>query len=65
VCSKIESYFPNHLIPLTGNIHIDIEAIKFILKNPQQFIDRHKIDIEMVLNKVNLIKNVERLFNIK
>jgi hypothetical protein len=64
-CSKIESYFPNHLIPLTGNIHIDIEAIKFILKNPQQFIDRHKIDIEMVLNKVNLIKNVERLFNIK
>jgi hypothetical protein len=64
-CSKVENYFPNHVIPLTGDIHIDMEAIKFILKNPQQFINRHKIDIEMVLNKVNLIKNIENLFDIK
>ena len=64
-CSNVENYFPNHVVPLTGDIHIDLEAIKFILKNPQQFINRHKIDIEMVLNKVNLIKNIEKLFDIK
>ena len=64
-CSTVENYFPNHVIPLTGNINIDLEAIKLVLKNPQQFIDRHKIDIQMVLSKVNLIKNVDKLFDIK
>jgi hypothetical protein len=64
-CSNIEKYFPNHVIPLTGNVHIDINAIEYILKNPQKFINMHKINIEMVLNKVNLIKNIETLFDIK
>jgi hypothetical protein len=64
-CSNIEKYFPNHVIPLTGNVHIDISAIEYILKNPQKFINMHKINIEMVLNKVNLIKNIDTLFDIK
>jgi hypothetical protein len=64
-CSNIEKYFPNHVIPLTGNVHIDINAIEYILKNPQKFINMHKIDIQMVLSKVNLIKNIENIFEIK
>ncbi len=64
-CSNIENYFPNHSIPLTGNSQIDIQFIDYILRNPQEFINRHKIDIQLVLSKVNLIKNVENLFEIK
>jgi hypothetical protein len=60
-CKKIEEYFPNYSIKLTGNINMDIITIGRVLKNPQYFVAKHKANIEEVLDKVNLIKNVERL----
>jgi hypothetical protein len=60
-CKKIEEYFPNYSIKLTGNINMDIITIGRVLKNPQYFLAKHKANIEEVLDKVNLIKNVERL----
>lgn len=60
-CNKIEEYFPNFSIKLTGNINMDIITINRVLKNPEYFRVKHKIDIEQVLDKVNLIKNVERI----
>jgi hypothetical protein len=60
-CKKIEEYFPNYSINLTGNINMDIITIGRVLKNPQYFALKHKANIEEVLDKVNLIKNVERL----
>ena len=60
-CKKIEEYFPNYSIKLTGNINMDMITIGRVLKNPQYFMAKHKANIEEVLDKVNLIKNVERL----
>ena len=60
-CKKIEEYFPKYSIKLTGNINMDMITIGRILKNPQYFMAKHKANIEEVLDKVNLIKNVERL----
>ena len=60
-CKKIEEYFPNYSIKLTGNINMDMITIGRVLKNPQYFMTKHKANIEEVLDKVNLIKNVERL----
>lgn len=60
-CKKIEDYFPNYSIKLTGNINMDIITIGRVLKNPQYFMEKHKSNVEEVLDKVNLIKNVERL----
>ena len=60
-CKKIEEYFPNYSIKLTGNINMDIITIGRVLKNPQYFALKHKANIEEVLDKVNLIKNVEKL----
>jgi NAD-dependent dihydropyrimidine dehydrogenase PreA subunit len=60
-CKKIEEYFPNYSIKLTGNINMDIITISRVLKNPQYFALKHKSNVEEVLDKVNLIKNVERL----
>ena len=62
-CNKIEEYFPNFYIKLTGNINMDIITINRVLKNPEYFRVKHKIDIEQVLDKVNLIKNVERILS--
>jgi hypothetical protein len=42
---------------------MDIITIGRVLKNPEYFRLKHKIDIENVLDKVNLIKNVERIIN--
>ena len=57
-CKKIEDYFPNYSIKLTGNINMDIITIGRVLKNPEYFRIKHKVDIENVLDKVNLINNI-------
>ena len=61
-CKKIEQYFPKHTIQLTGNINRDIITIHTVLRNPNKYINEYKIDQEMVLNKVNLVKNIEQIF---
>jgi hypothetical protein len=62
-CKKIEEYFPNYSIKLTGNINMDIITIGRVLKNPEYFRLKHRGDIEDVLDKVNLINNVERIIS--
>lgn len=60
-CKKIDEYFPNYSIKLTGNINMDMIIINSVLKNPEYFRIKHKVNIEDVLDKVNLIKNIERI----
>ena len=60
-CKKVEDYFPKHTIRLTGNITRDVIIIHSVLRNPNKYIAEYKIDQEMVLNKVNLVKNIERI----
>lgn len=62
-CKKVEEYFPKQAIRLTGNIGKDMNIICDVLKNPNKYISEYKIDQEMVLNKVNLVKNIERIFD--
>jgi len=61
-CKKVDEYFPKHVIRLTGNINRDVIIIHTVLRNPNKYINEYKIDQEMVLNKVNLVKNIERIF---
>ena len=63
-CKKVEEYFPKQAIRLTGNIGKDMNIIHTVLKNPNKYISEYKIDQEMVLNKVNLVKNIERIFEV-
>jgi NAD-dependent dihydropyrimidine dehydrogenase PreA subunit len=63
-CKKVEEYFPKHTIRLTGNITRDVIIIHSVLRNPNKYIAEYKIDQEMVLNKVNLVKNIERIFEV-
>lgn len=63
-CKTVEQYFPKHTIHLTGNISNDLTIISNVLSNPKKYLDEYKINQELVLSKVNLIKNIERIFDI-
>jgi hypothetical protein len=63
-CKKINEYFPKHAIRLTGNINTDIVLIHRVLRNPQYYINEYKINREAVLEKVNLITNLDKIFDI-
>jgi hypothetical protein len=59
-CTNIEKYFPNNVIILTGNCEKDINIIKHILSNPDQYLKKIHRDN---LNKTLSIENVINDFN--
>lgn len=63
-CKKVNEYFPKQAIRLTGNINSDIVLIHRVLRNPQYYMNEYKINREAVLSKVNLITNIDKIFNI-
>ena len=63
-CKKIDEYFPRQAIRLTGNINSDIVLIHRVLRNPQYYMNEYKINREAVLEKINLITNIDKIFDI-
>lgn len=59
-CENIHSYFPNTAIILSGIVDKDIEIIKNVLNNPSSY--KINIDVDSVKNKVNLLKNLDKVF---
>lgn len=59
-CKNIESYFPDQVLHLTGNIDEDIITIKEILKNPEKY--KKNISINEIKNKISLINNIDSVF---
>jgi hypothetical protein len=47
-------------IRLSGNINEDMELLKKICKNVENY--KKKIDVEEVKNKIFLLRNIEKLF---
>lgn len=61
-CNKVDTYFPNHVLHLSGKLENDIIYIKNIINDPKKYLIN--IDTEMVRNKINLIKNIDNIFNL-
>jgi len=59
-CRNIDGYFPGMVIGLTGNIGSDIEMLRQIVLNSQQY--KKEIDIESVKNVVNLLRNIKSIY---
>ena len=59
-CENIQSYFPENVITLSGSIDNDMKMIKNILLNPSKY--KKNIDVNSVKNKINLLKNVDKVF---
>jgi hypothetical protein len=63
-CKKVDEYFPKHAIRLSGNINADIILIHRVLRNPKYYMNEYKINRDAVLDKVNLITNIDKIFDI-
>ena len=59
---NIKEYFNDDVIVLSSNFHDDITLITNILSNPSQY--KKNIKIDEIKDKINLIKNIDRLFMI-
>jgi hypothetical protein len=59
-CNNIDTYFPEMVIKLSGDVEKDIALLGDILKNPDNY--RRHIDIQAVKNTTSLVKNIPRLF---
>ena len=52
-CTNINTYFPNMVICLTGNLESDLFLISHIVKNPEKY-EKH-IDIDKVKEKLDIM----------
>jgi hypothetical protein len=60
-CKNIENYFPNMSIVLSGDVNRDIELLKNILRNPNDY--EKPIDIDKVKQSTNFFSNIESIFS--
>jgi hypothetical protein len=60
-CNNIDTYFPEMIIHLTSFLSTDMNIIQTIVENPDKFMN--KIDVEFVKEKINLIKNIEKIYS--
>jgi hypothetical protein len=60
-CRNVETYFPNSVITLSGNIDRDMELLQAICQNPEKY--RKKIDVTMVKVRISLLRNIPDIFS--
>jgi hypothetical protein len=59
-CKNIDSYFPNMVIKLTGDVDNDLNLFVDIFNNFGLY--RKTVDIDYVKNRINLVKHIPKLF---
>jgi hypothetical protein len=60
-CRNIDTYFPNNVIVLSGDIKQDMELLRNVAENPSQY--KKDIDVEAIKNRIYLLRNLDELFN--
>ena len=60
-CKNINKYFPDGILPLTGELNKDLTIIHNIIVNPMAYYQ--PMDLKKVEKQVSLIKNVESIFS--
>jgi len=61
-CKNIDSYFPDQVLHLSGEVNEDIQRITNIVREPDRY--RKQIDIEKIVDKVSLLHNIIELYNV-
>lgn len=59
-CKNIKDYFGEDVISLTGEANRDVELIKDVLKNPEQY--KRNIDVNKIKEKISLMQNLDNIF---
>lgn len=61
-CRNIDTYFPNMVIKLTGNIDTDISMLRQLIIDTKFETSNIYIDIEKVKNTIYLLRNIHSIF---
>lgn len=61
-CRNIDTYFPNMVIKLSGNIDTDIKMLRQVLIDTKFENSNIHIDIEKVKNTIYLLRNIHSIF---
>jgi hypothetical protein len=59
-CTNIDTYFPEMVIRLSGDVDKDMDLLMSILNHPEEY--RRSIRIEDVKNTTSLVKNIPAIF---
>ena len=59
-CTQILDYFPANAILLSGDVVKDVELLQTICNEPMKY--RANINLEVIKEKLNLLKNVHNMF---
>lgn len=59
-CRNIETYFPDNVVYLTGDLNRDMKLLTNIITNPEKY--KKDIDIDAIDKKVSLKNNITQLF---
>jgi len=60
-CNNIDTYFPEMVIHLSSDLSEDINILKTIIENPEKY--KKKINVEFVKEKINLVKNIRKIYS--
>jgi len=60
-CKNIDSYFPDNVVHLSGNVKADVELIANIVKEPEKY--RKQIDVKKINRQISLLHNIVELYN--
>ena len=59
-CTKIEEYFGDNVIQMSGDIKKDLQLICDIVNYPEKY--QKNIDLELIKSKTSLIQNIKEIF---
>jgi hypothetical protein len=60
-CRNIDHYFPNMVIPMSGNVSEDIALFRAIIFNQNTY--RKTIDVSLVEKRTNLLLHLDEIFS--
>ena len=59
-CRNIDKYFPEYVVHLSGDINNDMQLLKNVCSNPEQY--KKRIDVPVIKETISLLKNVKDLY---
>lgn len=59
-CRNIDTYFPDNVIHLTGNVSTDMQILIEICRHPEKY--KKNIHVDDIEQKVSLLNNLDKIF---
>ena len=61
-CKNIDTYFPDNVVHMSGNVKADVELIANIVREPETY--RKQIDAKKINRQISLLHNIEAFYSL-